>query len=176
MKVTTVFTMALILMGSITGCKLPKIHDPDPRPDPAPVVNPVPVPEPAPSPVVVPDDGDTTNAVPLYAPVYSTEGATEIRTSGGFVWNPDNSRGRGKTVWPTKYSGKIAWVVAWSPNGYRDVYKRATPNEDQNRQRYYGSTPIGSVPSPLYIRAHVIQDGKAADVYVIIDNSQNRES
>jgi len=141
-------------------------NDPKPEPiDPEPVDPVKPDPDPKP-------ETEEDNFVPaaLYAPRYDAAGAVEIRTSGGFKWNAENSRKRGKSIWPTKYIRKIAWVTYFDGNGFQEVAKRAFPNEGGPRARFYGSL-LTAMPTEIMCRAHIV-NGDEKDVYVRIPDTK----
>lgn len=125
-----------------------------------------------------PSDNGDNNFVPnpLYEPKYNIDNATEQKIGGGFVWNCDNSRKKGKSIWPTKYINKLAWVTYFTQDGsFKEIGDRTFPNEYGPRARYYNhKTPIGSLPKSIYLRAHVVDNGIAQDVWVYIPDTQKR--
>jgi hypothetical protein len=164
--------MAVLLAG---GCKTPDLPDlPDiPSPQPEPV--PTPVPEPVPTPTPEPAEPETATAPAIYGERYDTAGATEIPNHDGggrFKWNAENSRKKGKVIFPGRYAGKIAWVVCFAPGGFQERMSRAEPNESGSRQRYYSRTGIDSLPPNLVVRAHINEAGVAKDIFVVIPTPQ----
>lgn len=109
----------------------------------------------------------------LYAPRYDVEGATEIKFGGGNVYNPNNSRKKLKVIFKGKYCNKIAWCVFFA-DGFQDKGGRAFPNESSNRPRFYSKTGIGSAPSSFYIRAHIVENGTANDVWLYVSDKTKR--
>ena len=124
-------------------------------------------------PVITDDDEHEIVPEQLYAPRYDIEGATQGKVS---VWNPANSRKKGKAIWAGKYCDKIAWCVAFTADGkFQEKMSRAFPNESGNRPRFYTKTKIGELPTTIYIRIHVIENGNTAkDIFVLIPDTQKR--
>lgn len=70
----------------------------------------------------------------------------------GFTNNPDNSRGTLKIILERNtYTNKTRAVAAFHNGELFDVLRRATPNEGGDRQRYYGTEPIGDYPDNLVV-------------------------
>jgi hypothetical protein len=118
---------------------------------------------------------ETPDADSLHKPIYSTSGATEVAedSGGGLVWNPDSSRGTAKIIFPSSYSGTISNVYAWG-DGYKEEYYRKEPNENGNRQRYYGRVPIEDLPKQITVRCDRNVGGSSRDVYIKITDTQKR--
>lgn len=106
---------------------------------------------------------------------FDTSLGTEIdRTDGGggFVNNPDSSRGTLKVVWPSAYSDRIYEVHAYTSDGqHYDTLYNAKPNEYGDRERYYGSYDISVYPDNLIVRA-ILNTGWS--IYVILPDPQTR--
>jgi hypothetical protein len=96
------------------------------------------------------------------APVVDANGCTTLSTSdggGGFVSNPENSRGTLKLIFPGSYNETIGSVNAYTADGrFSDEFHRVTPNEEGDRPRYYGTKDIGEYPANLIVVAE-ISDG-----------------
>lgn len=107
----------------------------------------------------------------LYHPVYNIDNATQL--TKGYVWNPANSKGKGKIILPGKYAGKVCWCTMFTA-GWAEVAKRAFPNESGNRPRFYSKTSIDALPQSLYTRIHVVEDNKSNDIWVNIPDTQKR--
>jgi len=123
-------------------------------------------------PVVADDDEHEIVPDQLYAPRYDLTGATQGKIS---VWNPANSKKKGKAIWAGKYCDKIAWCTFFTLDGsFKETGKRAFPNESGNRPRFYSKTGINSLPKTIYLRIHVIENGQAKDVWVLIPDTQKR--
>lgn len=90
---------------------------------------------------------------------------------GGFVNNPENSRGTLKVIFPSEYSGAIVTVSATGPGGFSETLDRALPNESSNRERYYGDRPISMYPDNLVVTAFL---SNGSSIYVRIPDPQRR--
>jgi hypothetical protein len=91
---------------------------------------------------------------------------------GGFVNNPENSRGTLKIIFPSRYTGMITRVVAQAEDGeFRETLERVLPNESGDRERYYGSKPIDSYPDDLIVTANLLN---GSSIYYVIENPQAR--
>jgi len=161
------------LLAMMNGCKTDDFDF-----DIPPIVTPtttttVPVPTTTTTQPTVADTTGENNIVPaqLYAPVYSIDGATEGKLS---VWNPANSKGKGKAIFAGKYCNKIAWCTFFA-EGYQEKGKRSFPNESSNRPRFYTLTGIDNLPQSIYIRAHIIENGVAKDIYIYIADTRKRQ-
>ncbi len=83
--------------------------------------------------------------------------------------NPANSRKRLKIILPAKYSGTVVRCYVFS-GSYRDDLKRALPNEEVNRQRYYGSMAPDGYPKNLWVRWDCNVNGESKDYcYKVVD-------
>ena len=91
---------------------------------------------------------------------------------GGFVSNPENSRGTLKFVWPKSYSDQISSVNTYAPGGgLFDGFYRELPNEHDGRPRYYGTRGIAEYPDNLSVRV-VFVDGTVGTL--TLPNPQQR--
>lgn len=99
---------------------------------------------------------------------------------GGFVNNPDNSRDTMKLVMPAQYANRITEIKVYTPDGaYFDTLYRATPDEEGDRQRYYGTRNIGEYPDNLKVKVVLADpqpDGttKASSFVFVIPDPQER--
>ncbi len=89
---------------------------------------------------------------------------------GGFVSNPANSRGVLKIIWPSRYTGHITGVVAVQ-SGFSDRLTRSLPNEDGDRERYYGSHAPSAYPANLTVTASLDTGGS---IYVVLPDPAQR--
>ncbi|MCX7818742.1 MAG: hypothetical protein N2652_05975 [Kiritimatiellae bacterium] len=90
---------------------------------------------------------------------------------GGFVNNPENSRGTLKLVFPAAYSDRIEQVRVYTAEGELfDTLYRQTPDEHGNRQRYYGTRPIEDYPDNLHVLVTLLEpkpDGTTAESHFV---------
>ena len=122
-----------------------------------------------------PGSSSSDNPPSLHPAVFSTEGCKIITSrESGFVNNPNSSRKSLKIILPNKYSGTVARVVCFN-DGYQEQIDRTTPNEEVNRQRYYGSKPIASYPDNLWIRWDCNENGVSKDYAYLVKDPQQRE-
>lgn len=137
------------------------------------IINKEPVEKPIDKPVEPVETDSDKLVIPaqLYYPVYNTDNATQL--TGGYVWNPSNSKGKGKVIFSEKYCNKIAWCTFFA-DGFSEKGKRAFPNESSNRPRFYTLTGIESLPQSLYIRIHIVENGTANDIWVYIPDTRKR--
>lgn len=68
---------------------------------------------------------------------------------GQFTNNPENSKGTLKIIWPNAYTGRIVDTTVWGGTDFFEKLDRKTPNEYNDRERYYGEHPIADYPKPL---------------------------
>ncbi|MDD5523392.1 MAG: hypothetical protein PHI84_21435 [Kiritimatiellae bacterium] len=91
---------------------------------------------------------------------------------GGFVNNPENSRDTLKVIWPTAYSDMISKVETFISDGTLiDILYRAKPDEDGDRERYYGTMDLNAYPQNLIVRATLTNE---TAIYVKLPVPQRR--
>ena len=91
---------------------------------------------------------------------------------GGFVSNPDTSRGTLKLVFPASYADRIGSVVAFTGDGTPfDGFNRTLPNEHDGRPRYYGTKSIAEYPANLSVRVTFVDGTVGA---LVIPNPKQR--
>ena len=74
--------------------------------------------------------------------------------SGGFCYNPANSRNTLKVIFPAQYTDQIVEVVAQSVKEKGPLLERLTnaqPSEWGNRERYYGRRSLDQYPKKVII-------------------------
>jgi hypothetical protein len=108
------------------------------------------------------------------APIPASEGCTTLEISdggGGFVSNPDNSRGTLKFVFPASYADQVSRVTVYTSSGaHFDTMYREFPNEDDGRPRYYGTKPIEQYPDNLHCQV-LMNDGSCRQ-FILTDPQQ----
>lgn len=93
--------------------------------------------------------------------------------SGGFVNNPDNSKGTLKIIFPGKYTNGLKEVLVFTEDGsFKERLKNATPNEWGNRERYYGKQNISKYPKNLIVGGKLLND---TWIFVKVNDPQKRQ-
>lgn len=133
--------------------------------------------EAAPPQETAPPPNTTTTAEPveIQNETLNAEGCVTQPLSdggGGFVSNPDNSRGTLKFILPVSYGHSVTRVTVYTASGaFFDEFYRQMPNEHGDRPRWYGTRPIGLFPANCVMKA-VLQDGSCRSA--TIPNPQQR--
>lgn len=136
------------------------------------IINKEPVEKPIDKPVEPVETDSDKLVIPaqLYYPVFNTLNATQL--DKGFVWNPSNSRKKGKIVIPAKYTGAV-WATYFC-DGWAETSKRFNKNEEGNRPRFYTETGIDNLPQSIYIRIHINDNSTAKDCWIFIPDTRKR--
>ncbi|WZO97344.1 hypothetical protein EP7_004373 [Isosphaeraceae bacterium EP7] len=158
------FALALFMFG----CGNPADETDDVEATPSPTVEPTQAPTPVASPTATPVA--TPKPKPTIAPALVPDATcTRMRTGkpggGQFVNNPNNDKGVLKIIWPNEYTNKIVDVTVWGGIHFYEPLIRKTPNEYNDRERYYGKLQVREYPKPLVVGAR-LYDGNRVCVTI----------